>query len=218
MTRARHRDAGFTLIELLVALGVLAMLSGLLLAGLGVTRGTWRGLDRRLAGIDEIEAAQRIIRQSVTQLVPITRFDATRPYSDVGGDARALFWLAPPPPTTRPAPLAVYRLSQSTGSELVLSLADDLSPATIDPPREDRVLLRNVASVEVAYFGAAQPDYLRRWREEWRDNPRPPELIRLRVTLAAGDRRRWPELLLRPAATIDTACILNIASGACKGR
>lgn len=214
---SRARDRGFTLVELLVALGVLALLAGLLLAGTGTTRAAWRGLTQRSEGVASVAAAQTIVRARLEELVPWTRYDASAPYADIQGKRDVLFWLGPPPPSARPQGLSLYRLSQSTGAELVLSVTPDLAPIA-RARREDRVLLTGVASVEFAYFGVAPPDRRRAWRDDWVDNPRPPELVRIRVAFAAGDPRRWPDLVIAPVPSIDTACVLNIATGACKGR
>lgn len=215
--RQRGRDAGYTLIELLVALAVLALLALLLVAGVGATRLAGRGAGARAAGVDGVAAAQGLVRARLEALTPLTRYDASRPYADVQGTRDTLFWLGPLPEAERPGEIAAYRLSMSTGSELVLSTTADLSPEDT-PNRRDRVLMRGVAGVEFGYFGAAPPDGRRGWRDEWRNQPRPPELIRVRVTLPARDRRRWPELLVAPGPTIDTSCLLNLETRRCKGR
>lgn len=208
---------GFSLVELLVSLVILSLASVMLFAGIGGARGLDARLDRANAGIDTVEAAQNIIRAHVERAVPFTRYDATRPYSDFQGSRDTLFFLAPAVEARRPDAITAYRLSLSTGAELVLSTTSDLDPED-RPDRDDRVLLTGVAALELAYFGAAPPDGERRWREDWRDVPRPPELVRVRLAFEGGDRRRWPELLARPAATIDTGCVLNIATRKCKGR
>ncbi len=213
MTRA----GGFTLIELLVSLVILGLLGLLLVSGVGAGRRVWERMDARAADVGSVEAAQDIMRSRIESVVPLTRYDASSPYADIDGKADLLFFIGPASPDRQPDALADYRLSLSTGSELVLSSTSDIA-ALKTPARDDRVLLRNVATIEFAYFGVAPPDNVRRWRDRWYQRPTPPELIRLRLSFARGDHRLWPDLLIRPAATVDTQCILNIRDGRCKGR
>ncbi len=213
MTRAR----GFTLLELLVSLGILGLLGLLLLTGVGTGRRVWERQDRRSAEVASVETAQAIVRDRIEHVVPLTRYDSSSPYADVDGKADLFFFVALASADRAPDALADYRLSLSTGSELVLSSTSDIARVK-GPPREDRILLRNVSRLEFAYFGAAPPDNLRRWRDRWFRNPGPPELVRLRLAFAPGDRRHWPDLLIRPVATVDTQCVLNIGNGRCKGR
>jgi len=213
----RHaREAGFTLIELLVSLLVLGMAGGLLVSGVGVGNRVWERAERRAAVVDAVASAQGIIRAKVSGLTPVTLYVST-PYSDVSGERDKFFWTGPAPEADRPDVIAAYRLSLSTGAELVLSTVSDVAPEE-DAPRRDMILLRNVREIEFDYFGAAPPDNTRRWRDRWAARPRPPELVRLRVRFPDGDSREWPALVMRPAAVVDVNCVLNIVTGTCKGR
>lgn len=214
MTRAR----GFTLVELLVSLVVLALIGLLMSSGVGAGRRAWERVDRSSANIDQVEAAQTIIRDRLARLVPLTRYDAITPYSDIEGKHDVLFFIAPAPYAQQPDALTDYRLSLSTRSELVLSATGDLAPLG-NPQRQDRVLLRGVATLDLGYFGP-QPTQRDppRWTDHWPPQAQPPQLIRVRLTFAPGDRRRWPDLIVHPQTTIDTQCVINIQTGKCKGR
>lgn len=212
----RAREAGYTIIELLVSLFILSLMTGLLFSSVGVGQRAWDRAAQREAGADGVAAAERTIRERLEGLVPVTEY-ASRPYADMEGQADKLFFFGPAASAERPNAITVYRLSLSTGSELVLSSVSDLSP-TPERARRDEILLRNVAGLELAYFGAAPPDNIRRWRDRWVQQPAPPELIRLRIRLADGDRWTVPEMLVRPAATVDLNCVLNPQTGRCRGR
>jgi hypothetical protein len=43
-----------------------------------------------------------------------------------------------------------------------------------------------------------------------------PELVRIRVGFAPGDRRVWPDLIIRPAVTIDGTCRVNRTARQCR--
>jgi general secretion pathway protein J len=59
---------------------------------------------------------------------------------------------------------------------------------------EPLVLLADVSSLELGYFGTADPARAPAWQDTWREMPRLPSLIRLRLALADG--RQAPELVV----------------------
>jgi hypothetical protein len=75
-----------------------------------------------------------------------------------------------------------------------------------------------VKSLELSYFGVSSIDPAPRWQDSWESLPEPPKLIRLRVAFQSGDRRVWPELLVRPAADVGVACLLDKTTRRCRGQ
>jgi len=80
------------------------------------------------------------------------------------------------------------------------------------------VLLHNVQGFDIAYYGVAPPDNRPAWLCDWERQPMPPQLIRIRVQFAPQDPRVWPELLIKPFATVDSMCVLMVRVGKCRGR
>ena len=58
-------------------------------------------------------------------------------------------------------------------------------------------MIAGVARLEFAYWGSTSPDQPAAWQTQW-DGPAPPELVRIRLVFAKGDRRRWPDLIAAP--------------------
>lgn len=214
------REAGFTLVELLVSLVLLTMTALLLLA----TMTTGRGLEKRasasaIAG-ESVAAVHAILRDRIEAMVPESRFGPGEPIVDVRGDSGILSFTAPPAEALRPAPPQRFRLMLTRAGELSLFSIDPLSTRA-DPEAPSVVgwertpLLGNVTSLGITYFGAAPPDNQRRWRGGWRDRPSLPELVRIRVGFAPGDARIWPDLIVRPATTVHSACQIDRTTGRC---
>lgn len=221
MTRG-PAQAGFTLIELLVSLALLGLVAGLLSSGALLTRRIVQRVEQQAATSQTIVTAQTIVRNRIEAIVPSARFDLEKPTVDIAGEPVRLGFLAPALPAAQPTTVRRYRLVRTASGQLVLYDSPDLSDR-VDPnaPGEagwvPTILLTGVRRIDIDYFGARRGERERRWHREWTEQPLPPELIRIRLDFAPGDRRQWPDLIMRPAATINSACRLDPFTGICAG-
>jgi len=212
----KHSDGGFALVEALVSLVIVAMISLLMIEGVTTGRRVWERIDASSARGEAVDAAQASLRDRLEQTFPATLYDENPPYVDFEGGPDTVTFLSSPAQVDRPAPLKRYRLVLTTGGDLLLSSISDV--ASRDGAVRRQILLDHVRAVDLAYFGAADPDRARQWRPTWTDQPAPPELVRVRVTFEPGDRRQWPDLIVRPRVTVDTECKFNPINHGCKGR
>lgn len=217
----KPRANGFTLVELLVSLAIMASTAGLIAAGLGTGRNLWRTVEARTVAGESIGAAQTVLRDRLEHVFAATRFDATSPYVDVRGDGQRFSFFAPALAGQQPAGLMRYRIALDGGDALTL-YSIDADNARIDPAAPSVAgwtaapLIGGVAALDIAYFGVGPPDNRRAWRSFWQDRPTPPELIRVRLRFADGDRRVWPDLIVRPAATVGSQCQIDAPTGRCR--
>ena len=220
MTSAR--PDGFTLIEMLVSLTLLALVGGMLGAGTWLTRRMALRVDSQAATNQTIVTAQTIVRDRVESLVPSARFDLERPTVDIVGEPSKMTFLAPALPVARPTTVERYRLLRTASGQVVLYEHPDLS--NLVHLRDDgevgwtpTILLTGVRHLAIDYYGSHTGDIEPRWHRDWIEQQLPPGLIRVRLDFARGDRRQWPDLIVRPAATINSACRLDPYSGKCAG-
>ena len=209
-------DAGFTLVEMLVSLSLLALAAVLMFEGLGASQRLWAGEAARTARGETIEAAQTTLRVRLTRLRPVTQFDGSTPYADIDGDDRRLLFIAPPADVERPSASRRYRLSLNGQGDLLLGAAP--IDAGAGDVYTDQVLLRDVEGLDISYYGADAMGAAPSWRTEWTRRVTPPQLVRVRLALKSGDRRFWPDLIVHPAAVVDTLCSLERTTGSCRGR
>lgn len=208
-------DSGFTLVELLVALAVLALAAAIVAAGLTGAGRAWAGGDGRRQAGEAVEAAQAVLRARIEQTVPVTQGSGAFAMIDFSGSDTVLSFLAPPAVAAGEGALRHYTLRLGGDGGLVLSSLPDGRLNGAPPPREERILA-GVGGIDLAYFGR-EADGRGFWRDGWQGARALPELVRLRVRFPPGDRRWWPELIIRPGATVDTGCRLDRASGRCRG-
>ncbi|MBV9512396.1 MAG: type II secretion system protein [Caulobacteraceae bacterium] len=210
------RCEGFALVEALASLVIIALIGLMLVAGATTGRRVWERNDTREATAEELDAAQTTLRDRIEQIYPATKTDENPPYIDFRGDADQVVFLANPAAAAQPAPLRRYRLHLDVGGRLLLSSISDL--ADPGPMTDDQVLVSGAQQLEINYFGPTLPDMQQRWRRVWHDQPALPQIIAVRVTFEPGDHRAWPDLIIHPRTTIDTACLLNPTTHHCKGR
>jgi hypothetical protein len=63
---------------------------------------------------------------------------------------------------------------------------------------EPTALIDGIERVKIEYFGSDDVQSPPSWRPTWNSPERLPLLIKLSVTFPAEDRRRWPDLVVRP--------------------
>ncbi|MFM6830399.1 MAG: hypothetical protein ACKOVA_08750, partial [Novosphingobium sp.] len=80
------------------------------------------------------------------------------------------------------------------------------------------VLLPAVDRLAISYFGPVPGSTEQRWQPEWYDRTEPPALVRIAIGFREGDRRIWPDLIVRPAATSSSTCRLDRVTGRCEAR
>ena len=219
MIPARRRDEGFTLIELLVALALMGMAATLLLQALRMAGIVALRERTASSGLEQVVAAQRLLRTTIERLRPVTRFDSAQPIVDLRGSGGVFTFIAPPLDRDAPDALQRFRLTRTATGELVL-YSGSTRKAELDRSGTDLVgwlpttLIDGVSNLSIAYLGVPETGGARTWQERWWDRGRPPELVRVRIEFARGDRRIWPDLLVRPRATTIASCVRD-GNGRC---
>jgi general secretion pathway protein J len=213
----RSREAGYTLVELLASLIILAMVSVMMLQGITTGRRVWERVDIANARGETISGAQMLLRSRLERAYPATRYDKIPTYADFFGAANGVNFLSPARDIHAPSGLVRYTLALAPNGDLVLAALSDLA---IDPQAagEPLVLLHNVQQLDIGYFGVVPPDKDPAWHDQWQLRPTLPLLMRVRVQFPPEDTRAWPDLLIKPFATVDSMCVLTVMTGKCRGR
>lgn len=199
--RSGARQSGFTLLEILIALVVL----GLLLVGLtqGVRAGLemWQAQTRRLGETSELDAAARTLRRLLSDIPqPATgRFVARGGSGPLKGTAARITFVGDLPTglgTTRRADITLER----RGRRLLLLWTPYRHVVLFGPKPKpiETELLGGVVRFALAYWAPADANRAAGWQSQW-NHVGLPELIRVRLGFAKGDRRHWPDLIVATA-------------------
>jgi general secretion pathway protein J len=217
--RRPAREAGFTLAELLVTLLILSLMAGVLSGTIGFAGIVGGRASASAAATDDVVNAQRSLRGRIEALIPTPRLTASTPQVEIEGSPDVFAFIAPPPARQQPDAPTSYRLQLNPAGDLVLRGTSTLDPDSGAPtaPFEETLVVPRVAALRIAYFGRDPNSPTRRWLGFWRDRPQPPELVRIAVDFPAGDPRVWPDLVVRPRASVNTLCRIDAMTGRCEG-
>ena len=193
MAENRNRQAGFTLLEMLVALVVLGFLM------VGLTEGTrfgfraWKHQADTVAAHDQFDAVDRALRQLLNQAT-IRRSDARDRLSFTGQ-----------------LPLAVGLATRRAEMELLVdkehrlilrwtSLRHEIALKSPGSPA-DTIMATGLGRLAIDYWreSDASTGAPAGWSDAWiGDNQ--PRLVKLTLVFANDDARRWPPIVIAPAA------------------
>jgi general secretion pathway protein J len=190
---AKPQQAGFTLLEMMVALVVLSFLM------IGLTQGqrfgfmAWHKQAAAIADHDQMDAIDRTLRQLLTQIElrgagtqGELNFTGTLPMAVALGTRRA-----------------DMDLQVNKDHQLVLQWTPRAHETQLGPPPlpTSTVLLSGVDRMDVGYWTGGEPASTD--SAGWNDQSNAtevPKLIKLTITFPPGDRRRWPPIIVSPAA------------------
>ncbi len=193
------QQSGFTLLELLVVLVVLGFLMVGLTQGVRAGLTMWGAQTRRVGETADLDAGARVLRRLLSGISLLSaggtvvgapnapKFEARPDSLTFVGDLPTGFG------TTRRAEITL----ELHEGRLVLRWTPRRHELSTAPPPEpiETELIRRVERFDLAYWGSPSRGYPAGWQSQWDRRDNIPELIRVRLGFARGDRRRWPDLI-----------------------
>lgn len=210
-----RRQPGFTLIEMTVALALLGLISVLLFESLRFGLRSYEAATRKGAASWEVFAAQRLLRNLVEAAYPQQPGEfATTTEPGLQGEPQRMFVTAPAPLAMGGAGLYRYEVALRTNAagqnDLVIRWRAQMPDSSESGARSaEEILLPGVAGLRLSYRTDGG------WNERWAE-PGLPQLVRMQVTFASGDRRTWPDMIAAPRITDDANCVFDVVAQRCR--
>lgn len=208
--RLPAQDAGFTLAEMLVSLFLFGLISALIAAVVDFLTRLDGSVRQRGAAVDQIVAAQTMLRARLEQIRPTVDIHGLGDTIAMVGTPDVFSFTAPGVDASGRHAVQVMRLRMTNQRRLVLYTAPLLGGYDIRLPSIEgwsaMPLLGNVQGLRIDYFGPDRLTGRNVWQDRWAGRAQPPRLVRVRVTFAEDDARRWPVLMVRPLSGAQLVC------------
>jgi general secretion pathway protein J len=186
---------------MLVAVTVLGFLVIGLTQGVRTGLNLWNAQTRRDATITQLDATARVLR-NVLMSIPILPAGASgaAPVA-VGfkGEPNHLSFVGELPTGLGATQRADIAIEVRRGRVVMVWVPHHHeAPGGPPPAPTETELISNVDDLRFAYWGTTSPTSAAAWLTQW-DGPVLPALVRIKLGLAKGDPRHWPDLIVAPS-------------------
>jgi general secretion pathway protein J len=217
----RGDDAGFTLVEVLVALALFSLLATLLFSNVRLGLSAWAHGRDHAESFEQSLIAQNFLRRMIGDAYPaFLVLEGNHQRVDFDGAEERVSFIANAPSVAASAGRFRFSLfieRKNSQSDLVMTSIPELASQQ-NQVRTKTLLLADIGSVSIAYFGVSTSDQVPRWYEHWAQRNELPKLVRVRVAFKSDDARSWPDLVIAPRISADVSCVYDPTTTRCRGR
>lgn len=187
----RHR--GFTLIEVVLAMILVALIMGIAIGSIRMSRKAAENGERRIESVNAMRVTQEFLRKQLSRTLPLAfAMDRTEGKNYVfEGTEDEITFVAPMPGYLSSGGPYIQRLEIERGElrfyhRMLLSEEDDED--------EPVVLLDRIRRAEFEFRGIDDEGKLGDWEPEWEDPSRTPMMVRLTMEFTRESGMQWPVL------------------------
>jgi general secretion pathway protein J len=206
----KQKSAGFTLVEVIIAFALLAMLASMMFTGFRfATQATDKGNTRNEMH-EDMRRSQDFLRQHLEEMLPLRYQKELGQPLRFKGDGERIVYIAPVISRVAEGGIQWWELgARGAGAERILALrrvafTGDESATPEFNDNASSTLAQNIEKVKFSYFDQPDKQLSGNWTDNWTDEQRLPNLIRVNVTSAGG--REWPEFIVAPQLSPRIGC------------
>jgi general secretion pathway protein J len=192
-SRRFHGSRGFTLIEVVLAMILVALIMGIAIGSIRMSRKAAENGERRIEAVNAIRVTQEFLRKQLSRTLPLAfAMDRTEGKNYVfEGTDDGITFVAPMPGYLSSGGPYIQRLEIERGElrfyhRMLLSEEEDED--------EPVVLLDRIRRAEFEFRGIDDEGKLGDWETEWEDPSRTPMMVRLSMEFSRDSGMQWPVL------------------------
>lgn len=188
-----RRGRGFTLIEVVLAMILVALIMGIAIGSIRMSRKAAENGERRIEAINSIRVTQEFLRKQLSRTLPLAfAMDRNEGKNFVfEGADDAITFVAPMPGYLSSGGPYIQRLEIERGElrfhhRMLLSEDEDED--------EPVVLLDRIRRAKFEFRGIDDEGKLGDWEDTWKDASRTPMMVRLTMEFQRESGMQWPVL------------------------
>lgn len=205
------KQRGFTLLEMIIGITLLGFVLMLLYGGLRLGTRSWDAGEKSVETSSRQAAMTGFLRRQIGLTYPLRWKQDEGPAAVAfEGDSGSLRFAAPIAARLGPGGIHLLAIDREEGADAAdLRLRWHLPDAELKafdfPDEANQVkLVKDVDSVEFAYYGAEDKDSEPAWHDSFHSETMLPQLIRMRVKPKDGEP--WPDILVELKVAADASC------------
>ena len=204
---------GFTLIEVLIAMTLLSFMMVLLFASMRICADSWEKGEAKIEDVNQVAVVYNFFQRHLSTAIPLWDDFTNDPASGIrifsfqGRHDGFQFVSHFPASAGKPGPqlinIQLGEGDKEDGQVINVTLTPFFPVATGDEwEKEEVVLVKHVAKLELHYFGADDQSSDPYWQDEWLEKEFQPRLVKIKIALDKGIY--WPEMVIDLKSTLST--------------
>jgi general secretion pathway protein J len=192
-----NRQNGFTLVEILVAISVSALLISLVYGVVVLGQRSVHSVNSHANDSEHMRIGWQFIDAAIARAQPFTDTSNVDAVGFIGRENRLSFH-ADQPAFLGPGGMTRITLEvRDTGDhDTLVIMREPVSPIRENTPPPEAVLVEQLDSLELAYFGSEDGESDATWLPRWERQDALPGLVEVQVT--PRNAPAWPVLIARP--------------------
>ncbi|WP_445370616.1 prepilin-type N-terminal cleavage/methylation domain-containing protein [Methylomonas sp. HW2-6] len=202
-----RQSNGFTLIEMLIAITLLGVMVTLLFGSLRIAAQSWHSGETKIDQVNRKAVVYQFFKHHLSAARPLPEFVAAErddlqappepelPKLSFQGLPQSLRFVAALPAASARKGLQIFSIEPARDRTSTLNVTLTPYRRQVDAEPEPVVLLEDVRSFRISYFGAKSPNAgdAPVWQDDWLDAERLPSLVKIHIAL--NDDSFWPDMI-----------------------